>query len=671
MTLPPCPKTDEPFAEIIATEAPNICIIGGPGTGKTFALHHRVARILRDLPRERRILVLTPTCRAAQALMRFLQKSGASNITAVDAMPFRDFAVEHISVNRGNKVDDDSPVSSATICKVIPRFMLEPIISDLALDHGTTDQVRQRIEDYETQVAALKRPVLYGFPNEAKGSFEHDFHLTLIESGAMLQGEIAALLLQNLRACSERFDRYAYSHVLVDNFEELTGAEQGVINHLSKNMDVTICSNPAPFSVPALANPDGAIRWCAKFTNCMKWHLEVCYRSPQSVARLLQNLSQENHAVKVASAVPRSENPGGNVLVHRYATLKDEVNGLVRDVVKLLAKGVSPWEILILSQDPRQGLLLHTGLSRAEVSSSVEYLSQALENKSVQRFLTFGRSDPMSRRFSLGSGHPEWRARSYKRILDYSRKYTVDVGKVIDKVEDGETAIRDVKAILKYNKNVRTDWIAEQNVVHDLDIGQLFMDDCENGSEAAMDLIDTFFPTSAIQLSSLRSLAIAKADHVHNAEKLRLENLLHEVREAASRQERIDPNSATVRIMAIDRSTDLEAPYIFVPGLFEFASAGHAEYSTLRETTANRAAKDNSALQTAVSRLASTDRNLNSGRITFSFPEQVPSLMVQEPDQKRGESGDRQACVQPSSALLSLQREWARIESDPPERYSV
>ncbi|MBM3145967.1 MAG: hypothetical protein FJ010_13565, partial [Chloroflexi bacterium] len=89
MTLPNYNRWDDGIEgvarRIAETEQTPLRVLAGPGTGKSFSLMRRVARLLQTGADPRRILVCTFTRTAAQDLTKDLARIGMEQATEVHA----------------------------------------------------------------------------------------------------------------------------------------------------------------------------------------------------------------------------------------------------------------------------------------------------------------------------------------------------------------------------------------------------------------------------------------------------------------------------------------------------------------------------------------------------------------------------------------------------------
>src|ERR1700730_3542559 len=138
-----------PAYGIAADESRCIRVVAGPGTGKSFALKRRVARLLEEGLEPGRVLPVTFTNVAAEDLQRELLLVGVPGCE--DIRGFTLHALGMGILRRQNVLE-----ATGRVARPLNRFEREPLLYDLTDRFGTKRQREQRIEAYEAAWARLQ-----------------------------------------------------------------------------------------------------------------------------------------------------------------------------------------------------------------------------------------------------------------------------------------------------------------------------------------------------------------------------------------------------------------------------------------------------------------------------------------------------------------------------------
>ena len=124
-----------PAYQIASSTKQNIRVIAGPGTGKSFAMKRRVARLLENGVKPKSILPVTFTRVAAGDLHRELVGMGVPGCEQMKGVTLHSLALQMLSRNH---------VLEATgrIPRPLNDFETEPLIADLRAAHGGKREVK-------------------------------------------------------------------------------------------------------------------------------------------------------------------------------------------------------------------------------------------------------------------------------------------------------------------------------------------------------------------------------------------------------------------------------------------------------------------------------------------------------------------------------------------------
>jgi UvrD/REP helicase N-terminal domain len=138
-----------PAYRIAADASQYVRVLAGPGTGKSFALKRRVARLLESNVLPARILPVTFTKVAAEDLHRELINMGVPGCedmrgSTLHALGMRILRRQNVLAVTGRNA------------RPLNRFEMEPLLYDLSAEFGNKRQREQRIRAYEAAWARLQ-----------------------------------------------------------------------------------------------------------------------------------------------------------------------------------------------------------------------------------------------------------------------------------------------------------------------------------------------------------------------------------------------------------------------------------------------------------------------------------------------------------------------------------
>ncbi|MBU6464496.1 MAG: UvrD-helicase domain-containing protein [Bradyrhizobium sp.] len=222
-----------PAFQIAASVNPRIRVVAGPGTGKSFAMKRRVARLLEAGVNPASILPVTFTRVAAEDLHRELVGMNVPGCDNLNGVTLHSLSLKMLLRNH---------VLQATgrTARPLNDYEVSPLISDLMGTHGGKKAVDRLRRAYEAAWARLQHEQPGYVQSAVDASFAADLRSWLLFHEAMLIGEVIPQLYEYLRSNPGAPERTEFQHILVDEFQDLNKAEQGVVHLLSGVADVTI-----------------------------------------------------------------------------------------------------------------------------------------------------------------------------------------------------------------------------------------------------------------------------------------------------------------------------------------------------------------------------------------------------------------------------------------------
>jgi DNA helicase-2/ATP-dependent DNA helicase PcrA len=218
---------------IVASTNEQIRVVAGPGTGKSFAMKRRVARLLEAGIDPRSVLPVTFTRVAAEDLHRELVGMDVPGCEALEGMTLHALAMRMLM--RRHVLE-----ATGRTARPLNDFEIKPLEADLKDAHGGIREVRNRIKAYEASWARIQRDEP-GFEQSAEdAAFSADLISWLVFHRAMLIGEVIPILHSYLASNPSACERTEFSHVLVDEYQDLNKAEQSVLDFLCDDSEICI-----------------------------------------------------------------------------------------------------------------------------------------------------------------------------------------------------------------------------------------------------------------------------------------------------------------------------------------------------------------------------------------------------------------------------------------------
>ena len=539
-----------PAFEIAASLNQHVRVVAGPGTGKSFAMKRRVARLLENEIEPSAILPVTFTRVAAEDLHRELVGMEVPGCEELEGKTLHSLALRTLMRHHVLTATGRMP-------RPLNNFEIKPMESDLSGSHGGVIETRKKMKAYEAAWARLQRDDPGYVQSEEDAAFERDLVAWLRFHGAILIGEVIPQLHAYLSTNPAAPERTEYSHILVDEYQDLNKAEQGVIDLLSDNAEVCIVGDDDQ-SIYSFkhAHPEGIRDWIAERGGADDLSLEDCRRCPTQVVAMANALIANNVNRPVNRVlVPMEENGAGIVKIVQYQTLDAEVLGVLDTISELVAQGVHPGDIVVLAQRGAIGTPIYEGLVEREIPVRSYYAQAELDAEDAQfRFallkLFVNREDRVALRWLLGLGSNNWRTKSYRRLRDYCDENGTTPWNTLAQLEAGDIRIPYTTALVGHFALVRDEIYRLEDLVEENELAPV---------------IEDLFPDGDPLVRDIRALAFDTLAAVGGEDR---NDFLRELTSAIAKPE-IPSEIEDIRIMSLHKSKGLSAPVTIVAGCVE------------------------------------------------------------------------------------------------------
>jgi ATP-dependent DNA helicase UvrD/PcrA len=525
----------------IASAAGNrIRVIAGPGTGKSYAMKRRVARLLEEKVPPKSLLAVTFTRVAAEDLHRELQKLGVPGCDSLEGQTLHSLAMRILARQHVLQSVGRTP-------RPLNNFEQKAMYSDIAPLTGGKKKCKALVEAYEAAWAQSQgdQP---GFP---KTDEEKVFQKVLIDwhlfHESMLIGEVIPYLVRYLKDNPVAQEHTEFAHVLADEYQDLNKAEQTAIAYLSEKAHVCIVGDDDQ-SIYSFKNahPEGIRQWKDVHAGCAEFDMLDCRRCPTTVVEMANSLISHNTQRQPRLLKPIEANGKGEVQIVQLANSVVEAKWIANKVEALLDKGVKPSDIIVLVQRKRAARVILDGLKAAEVPAKSYYEESQLETDDAQMHfavfkLLLNKSDRVALRYLLGVGSQNYRASPYAKLRAHCEGTGDSPWDALENMSTGTLT-------LKYTKPLIDQFEKIKKVLGDL---EPLKDDVPK-------LIDDLFPADVDTIAELRELALAVAEEAGDADDL-FSAMMKEIT-----QPDIPPEVKDVRVMSLHKSKGLNSPYVFI-----------------------------------------------------------------------------------------------------------
>jgi DNA helicase II / ATP-dependent DNA helicase PcrA len=526
--------------KIAAATEKRIRVIAGPGTGKSFAMKRRVARLLEAKIPPKDILAVTFTRVAAEDLHRELQNLGVPGCEELSGQTLHSLAMRILSRQHVFQMLGRTP-------RPLNKFELNAMLADLHGAHGGKKVCRKLVQAYEAAWAQSQGDEPGFAKTEQEKSFSHDLLNWLKFHECMLIGEIIPYFVRYLKENPKAKEHTEYKQLLVDEYQDLNKAEQTAIAYLGNQGEVCIVGDDDQ-SIYGFkhAYPDGIREWKKLHPGCADFAMTDCYRCPTTIVKMANaliscNLNREKRKLtEIAAKGP------GEVIITQQSNPDAEVKWIATKVKELLANKVHPSEIIILVQRKKAGRRILSALKDKDIPSKSYYDESQLDGETAQRRfalfkLLLNNQDRVALRYLVGVGAGTFRTGPYSKLRAYCEGSGDTPWQSLEKLSNGALSIKNTNTLVETFKELRATLDELSSKASDLD-----------------EFIDAMFPSDDLYIEELRELAIKVRENCNTPREL-LEGMMDEVT-----QPDIPPAIEEVRVMSLHKSKGLSSPYVFI-----------------------------------------------------------------------------------------------------------
>jgi superfamily I DNA/RNA helicase len=516
-------------------------------------------RLLEEGLNPRRLLICTFTRTAARDLQNEMGRLGVTGADEVRAGTVHAFCFSLLSHAEVLEATGRVP---RPLLKFEERFLLEDLrgINSEGIRGTNNEGIRDLTKRLNALAAAWARlqSEAPGWPhNQQDQRFLHVLEVWLRFHEAMLIGELVPESLRFLRDNPVSPYRPRFTHVLVDEYQDLNRAEQVLIDELAAVGSLTVVGdeNQSIYSFK-YAHPEGIAEFHHDHPETHDESLDECRRCPRLVVSMANTLIGRNSVRTVRALHPHPSNPDGEVLVVQWPSMHDEAKGIATFVQqRIQAEGVEPGRVLILAPRRQFGYAIRDALNDKHVPAHSFFYEEALDGNPTKQAecaaqeaftlltLLARPDDRVALRCWCGFGNISLRSSAWARVRQYCESTGKSPRSVLEELAAGMLT-------LLYTKPVVERFCLLQQQLAALDGLQ------------GMDLVDAVFPMSDTWAEPIRIVAETFGDDGEPA------TLLDMIQRGITQPE-LPTDVDYVRVMSLHKSKGLTADLVVITGCIE------------------------------------------------------------------------------------------------------
>jgi DNA helicase II / ATP-dependent DNA helicase PcrA len=530
---------------IAVDESAQMHVLAGPGTGKTFAMMRRIARLLEKGVPPERILAITFTRTAAKDLREQLSQLGAEGADEVRATTLHSLCFKVLVTEAVFRATGRRP-------RPLLSFEIDLLVSDLAEQFGGKRAVRALIEAYEAAWARLQADI----PGAPQAPEDLAFQTALLDwlryHGAMLIGELVPITLRFLEQNPALRILDPYDAVLVDEYQDLNRADQALVSVLASAGSLVVIGddNQSIYGFRH-ANPEGIRVFPADHPGTAEFVIEECRRCPPNIVAMSNALiANDPTTTRPAPLVATPDRPNADVFIVQHNSLADEADALAAFVHKYLTDHptVPPGQVLVLSPRRVFGNAVRDALIVRRLNAMSYYFEDALDSTDAAEgfcllLLLVHPGDRAAYRAWLGLRSDSGYSKAYDRLRRLAEALAIEPIATMEQVAAGQLNI-------PYSNGLKIRHTALRERLEA--IRQL----------RGLALVDALWPASATSASTIRLAAQSLALVYEEPPEL-----LEELRTSITQPELPDSDSSIVRVMSLHKSKGLTAQLVVIVGV--------------------------------------------------------------------------------------------------------
>lgn len=535
-------------------ETPNspLCVVAGPGTGKTFALMRRLTRLLEvDHANPCRILACTFTRAAAEDITCAISRLGVEGAEQIVTHTVHGFCFSMLSSHAVLEATGRVP---RPLLQFEERFLLQDLCKQ---GLGRIRDCAKRLLAFSAAWARLQHEEPCWPGDDSDVAYQKALVAWLGFHKAMLIGELIPEGIKYLRNNPNSPYRTMFDHLLVDEYQDLNRAEQQLIDLLTNGNLVIVGDEDQSIYSFKHAHPEGIVEFPGAHPNTEEIGLDECRRCPKTIVAMANALIANNNTRSSRQLQAMSSNPSGEIHVVQWSSMEREAAGIA-DFIKgrVDAQTVEAGEVLVLAPRREFGYMVRDQLNNKNVPAHSFFREQLLDgdpkktdNCLAQQALTLltllaNPDDGVALRCWCGFGSSSLADGEWVRLRAYCENHGDSPRHALERLANGNLPIAKTAHIVGRFRILQTR-LSELDGV------------------TGQDLVDTVFPAAEDWATPFRDIAAAIEDADFGPDKLG-----DAIRRSVSQPE-MPTDVDYVRVMSLHKSKGLTADLVVVCGCLQ------------------------------------------------------------------------------------------------------
>jgi len=537
-------QSNNDYNKILASEAKKICVIAGPGSGKTTKILIPKAKQLIETNKinPQKILLLSFSRLSAIDLQRKIKNSNLRKFPRASTV--HSFCLSFL-------LSEDNYESRKRVNSIVLDFEKEILISDLKNTFPSKNkrELRKKLNEFSAGWATKSHDTVFEENQEDK-KFKNAVINWLSEYESAMMEEIIyfAVDLAEKLPSSQMIEEVDY--ILVDEYQDLNMLEQKFINILARDSKILLVVGDPDQSIYSFkfAYPSGILDF-ANRSDVNKHSLPFSWRCPKKIINVANQLLLQDEPPRTNLINPLPNEEEGEVNFKSFKNQGKEFNFILSSIINRLKKDVAPENIIILVPRKKLGkefVKFANEKENGKISDSVNFafiqkmgFSDIEKEKILLFSLLVNPKSPLHIRSYLGLGDKE--NYFYKEIPILKQKYG-SVQEIIKSASPDDFP--------KNNKRLKRICERALNL-------KVFLDKNKD-KNGAKEIIDLLFPLSNEGLSNLKEIItnLMENDDTKNQLYTKFVDYIRT----------IPYSKNTIRIMTLMGAKGLDANHVYILG---------------------------------------------------------------------------------------------------------
>jgi DNA helicase II / ATP-dependent DNA helicase PcrA len=550
-----------PALDIAGNDSRIIRVIAGPGTGKTFAMKRRVARLLEEGVDPRRVLAVTFTRVASNNLIKELSDLGVEGCENIWASTLHSFCFSVLMKRDVFEYLERVPRPLISFNKAgVAQFEMAPLLIDLNIQarYGDKRTRTKRIKLFEAAWARLQSDDP-GWPSiRVDRNFHADLLAWLKFHNCMLIGELVPLTLEYLRSNPTAEELHSFEYVVVDEYQDLNKAEQELLRLLARNASLFVVGdkNQSIYSF-RYAHPEGILEFNHIYPESYNATISECRRCPVNVINIANSLIRYNNIdSEYPELLPLDNSEEGRVYIVQWNTLDEEIREIGDYVDYLLNnENYELGDIIVLSPRRKIGYGIRDSLKEKNIPVHSFYQEELLETEEAQVSFSYlnllvNIYDRVSLRYLLGEGSDTFLSNQYEKLRSYCEETDSNPWDVMTDIVEEQLKIDGVRRHLKSKYDIIRNRISELN--------GLGIDE----------LIEELFPSHQQWSEYILEIINQRKEKLEEGEEFEPNDIMNIIKNTVTQPE-MPESGDYVRVMSLHKSKGLTSKVVIIAGCIE------------------------------------------------------------------------------------------------------